>query len=177
MPSLRGNGIGIGFWGPPANNTIIRYSKLHDVGQCQAYDQLIYLSHGNNTQIYGNWIWNDPHGRAVQLYPAPTNSRIFNNVIDHVGEGFAIGDESGETVSGKMIFNNIVSNSTGLLRSTSRARRSTTCTAGAPGPANSFHNNDLFHNPGGLGRVSAVKVYANKHVDEPRVRRRGAPRL
>ena len=58
VASLRGNGIGIGFWGN-ADNTIIRYSKIHDVGQCEAYDHLIYLSHGNNVQIYDNWIWND----------------------------------------------------------------------------------------------------------------------
>ena len=55
IPSLRGNAIGIGFWGD-ADNTIIRYSKIHDVGQCKAYDHLIYLSHGNNVQIYGNWM-------------------------------------------------------------------------------------------------------------------------
>ncbi|HEY1509249.1 MAG TPA: hypothetical protein VGF93_09630, partial [Solirubrobacteraceae bacterium] len=34
VASLRGNGIGIGFWGN-ADNTIIRYDKIHDVGQCQ----------------------------------------------------------------------------------------------------------------------------------------------
>ena len=113
VPSLRSSGIGIGFWGD-ADNTIIRYSKIHDVGQCQAYDHLIYLSHGNNVQIYGNWLWNDPHGRGVQLYPAPTNARVFNNVIDHAGEGFVIGNETGDTVSGNQIYNNIITNSTGL---------------------------------------------------------------
>ncbi|HET7051560.1 MAG TPA: hypothetical protein VFI54_25045, partial [Solirubrobacteraceae bacterium] len=55
VASLRGNGIGIGFWGD-ADNTIIRFSKIHDVGQCEAYDHLIYLSHGNNVQIYDNWL-------------------------------------------------------------------------------------------------------------------------
>ncbi|MGZ4255910.1 MAG: hypothetical protein ACXVR2_21985, partial [Solirubrobacteraceae bacterium] len=53
VPSLRGNGIGIGFWGD-ADNTVIRFSKIHDVGQCEAYDHLIYLSHGNNVRIYDN---------------------------------------------------------------------------------------------------------------------------
>ena len=112
-PSLRGNGIGIGFWGD-ADNTIIRYSKIHDVGQCQAYDHLIYLSHGNNVQIYDNWLYNDAHGRGVQLYPAPTNARVFDNVIDHAGEGFVIGNEAGDTVSGNQIYNNVITNSTGL---------------------------------------------------------------
>ena len=46
---------GIGFWGN-ADDTVIRYCKIHDVGQCLAYDHLIYLSHGNNVQIYGNWL-------------------------------------------------------------------------------------------------------------------------
>ncbi|HEY1508497.1 MAG TPA: right-handed parallel beta-helix repeat-containing protein [Solirubrobacteraceae bacterium] len=166
VPSLRGNGIGIGFWGP-VSNTVIRFNKIHDVGQCQAYDHLIYLSHGNNTQIYGNWLWNDPHGRAVQLYPAPTNSKIFNNVIDHVGEGFAIGDESGETVSGNQIFNNIVSNSTGLPWEHIPGEAIHDMYGGRPGTGNSFHNNDLFHNPGGLGHVSAVKVYGNSTSMNP----------
>src|SRR5436190_21757374 len=79
IPDLRGNGSGIGFWGR-ADNTMIRYSKIHDVGQCKAEDHLIYLARGNNVQIYDNWLWNDAHGRGVQLYPGPTNARIFNNV-------------------------------------------------------------------------------------------------
>ena len=68
MPSLRGNGIGIGFWGH-ADNTIIRYSKIHDVGQCEAYDHLIYLSHGNNVRIYDNWLWNDRTAAASSCTP------------------------------------------------------------------------------------------------------------
>src|SRR5207302_1286928 len=71
---LRGNGIGVGFW-RDADNTIIRFRKIHDVGQCQAYDHLIYLSHGNNVQLYESWLYHDPHGRSLQLYPAPTNPK------------------------------------------------------------------------------------------------------
>ena len=113
VPRLRSSGIGIGFWGN-ADNTIIRYSKIHDVGQCEAYDHLIYLSHGNNVQIYDNWIYDDAHGRGVQLYPAPTNARVYDNVIDAVGEGFVIGNEPGYTVSGNQIFENTITNCTGL---------------------------------------------------------------
>ena len=58
----------MGFWGQ-ADNTVIRFERIHDVGQCEAYDHLIYVSHGNNVQIYDNWLYNDPHGDAVQLYP------------------------------------------------------------------------------------------------------------
>ena len=50
----------------------------------------------------------------MQLYPAPTNARVFNNVIDHAGEGFVIGNEPGDTVSGNQIYNNIITHSTGL---------------------------------------------------------------
>ena len=48
---------------------MIRYNRIHDVGQCAAYDQMIYACHGRNTQIYDNWMWNDPHGWGVQIYP------------------------------------------------------------------------------------------------------------
>jgi hypothetical protein len=163
VPSLRGNGIGIGFVGG-ADNTIIRYSKIHDVGQCQAFDHLIYLSHGNNVRIYDNWLWNDPHGRGVQLYPAPTNARVFNNVVDHAGEGFVIGDEPGDAVFGNQIFNNIVTNSTGLPWEHIPGEAIHDLYSGRPGHGNTFHNNDSFHNPGGMGRLTAVRAWGNTHT-------------
>ncbi|HEX4671831.1 MAG TPA: right-handed parallel beta-helix repeat-containing protein [Solirubrobacteraceae bacterium] len=166
VPSLRGNGIGIGFSGR-ADNTIIRYSKIHDVGQCGAYDHLIYLSHGNNVRIYDNWLWNDQHGRGVQLYPAPTNARVFNNVIDHAGEGFVIGNDPGDTVSGNQIYNNIITDSTGLPSEHIPGEAIHDLYAGRPGTGNSFHNNDLFHNPGGMGRLTAVRAYGNTHARPP----------
>jgi hypothetical protein len=163
VPSLRGNGIGIGFSGD-ADNTIIRYSKIHDVGQCGAFDHLIYVSHGNNVRIYDNWLWNDAHGRGVQLYPAPTNARIFNNVVDHAGEGFVIGNEPGDTVSGNQIYNNIITNSTGLPTENIPGEAIHDLYGGAPGTGNSFHNNDLFDNPGGMGRLTAVRAYGNTYT-------------
>jgi hypothetical protein len=170
VPSLRATGIGIGFWGHP-DNTIIRYSKIHDVGQCQAFDHLIYLSHGNNVQIYGNWLWNDPHGRGVQLYPAPTNARVFNNVIDHAGEGFVIGNEPGDTVSGNQIYNNIITNSTGLPWEHIRGEAIHDLYGGARGRGNTFHSNILYRNPGGIGHLIAVRAYknvrANPHFADP----------
>ena len=169
-PSLRGNGIGIGFWGD-ADNTIIRYSKIHDVGQCQAYDHLIYLSHGNNVQIYDNWLYNDAHGRGVQLYPAPTNARVFDNVIDHAGEGFVIGNEAGDTVSGNQIYNNIITNSTGLPTQHIPGEGIHDLYSGKPGTGNSFHDNILYGNPGGIGHLTAVDHYdnnsANPQLDDP----------
>jgi disaggregatase-related protein len=164
IPSLRGNGIGIGFWGD-ADNTIIRYDKIHDVGQCQAYDHLIYLSHGNNVQIYDNWLWNDPHGRGVQLYPAPTNARIFSNVIDHVGEGFVIGNEPGENVSGNQIYNNLITNTTGLPTEGILGQAIHDLYAGTPGTGNTFHDNILANNPGGIGPLTNVQAYNNLTAD------------
>ena len=160
VASLRGNGIGIGFWGN-ADNTVIRFNKIHDVGQCQAYDHVIYLSHGNNVQIYDNWLWNDPHGRGVQLYPAPTNAKIFDNVIDHVGEGFVVGNESGDTVSGNQIYNNVVTNTTGLPWEGIPGEGIHDNYGGTPGTGNAFHDNILYNNPGGIGHVTAVQTYAN----------------
>ena len=160
VASLRGNGIGIGFWGN-ADNTVIRFNKIHDVGQCQAYDHVIYLSHGNNVQIYDNWLWNDPHGRGVQLYPAPTNAKIFDNVIDHVGEGFVVGNESGDTVSGNQIYNNVITNTTGLPWEGIPGEGIHDNYGGTPGTGNGFHDNMLYNNPGGIGHVTAVQTYDN----------------
>jgi hypothetical protein len=160
IPQLRGNGIGIGYWGN-ADNTIIRYSKIHDVGQCMAYDHLIYLAGGNNVQIYDNWIWNDPHGRGVQLYPGATNARVFGNVIDHAGEGFVIGNEPGYTVSGNQIFHNIVTNCVGLPWQGIQGDAIHDLYGGSPGTGNSFYANLLWGNPGGLGHLTSVQAYNN----------------
>jgi hypothetical protein len=170
IPSLRGNGIGIGFWGHP-DNTVIRYSKIHDVGQCEAYDHLIYLSHGNNVRIYDNWLWNDAHGRGVQLYPAPTNARVFDNVIDHAGEGFVVGNEAGDTVSGNQIYNNIITNSTGLPTEGIPGQAIHDLYGGKPGSGNSFHDNVLYGNPGGIGDLTDVdhndNASANPRLSDP----------
>jgi Right handed beta helix region len=160
IPQLRGNGIGIGFWGN-ADNTIIRYSRIHDVGQCMAYDHLIYLAGGNNVQIYDNWLWNDAHGRGVQLYPAPTNARVFGNVIDQAGEGFVVGDEAGQTVSGNQIFHNVVTNCVGLPWQGIQGQAIHDLYGGSPGTGDSFYTNLMWGNPGGLGHLTSVQAYSN----------------
>jgi hypothetical protein len=164
VPGLRANGIGVGFWGN-ADNTVIRFNRIHDVGQCGAFDHLIYLAHGNNVQIYGNWLWNDPHGRGVQLYPAPTNARVFGNVIDHAGEGFVIGDESGDTVAGNQVYNNIVTGSTGLPWENIPGWAIHDFYGGSPGGGNVYHNNISYRNPGGMGRLSRVRTYGNRTIN------------
>jgi hypothetical protein len=163
-PAIRGNGIGVGWWGRP-DNTIIRFNKIHDVGRCEAYDHLVYLEGGNNVQIYDNWMWNDPHGRGVQLYTHPTNARIHANVIDRAGEGFSVGNEPGDTISGNEIYNNIVANSVGLPWQNITGKMIHDLYGGAPGTGNSFHDNLSFNNPGGIGHTTAVKTYNNTAAD------------
>ncbi len=158
IPGLRGNGIGIG-WNGQADNTVIRYNRIHDVGQCMAYDQIIYLSHGDNVQIYDNWLWDDPHGWGVQVYPAATDAHIYDNVIDDAGSGFVVGGSS--EVSGNTIDHNIVMNSTGLVAA-GLARGVGVSTCCGLGPGNSFTDNVVYGNPGGVSDASGIAQSGNR---------------
>jgi hypothetical protein len=156
VASLRGNGIGIG-WNSPADNAIIRDNRIHDLGQCQAFDQMIYLAHGSGVQIYDNWLWNDRHGWGVQVYPAATNAHIYDNVIDGAGSGFVVGGSS--SVAGNAIDHNIILNSTGLpAAGLSGVGVSTCCGLGA---GNSFTNNVVYNNPGGIANASGITLSGN----------------
>jgi hypothetical protein len=161
---LRGNGIGIG-WNGEADNAIVRFNRIHDVGQCRAFDHMIYLSHGNNVQIYDNWMWNDPHGWAVQVYPAATNAHIFDNVIDRAGSGFVVGGSS--QVAGNHIDHNIVMNSTGLADA-GLARGVGISTCCGLGAGNTFTDNDVYANPGGVAAASGMQVRGNT-TDAPQL--------
>ena len=164
VPGLRGNGIGIG-WSGQADNTIVRFNRIHDVGQCRAFDQIIYLSHGNNVQIYDNWMWNDPNGWAVQVYPAATNAHIYDNVIDRAGSGFVVGGSS--SVAGNRIDHNIVMNSTGLTDA-GLARGVGLSTCCGLGGGNTFTDNDVYANPGGIAAASGVQMRGNT-TDAPQL--------
>jgi hypothetical protein len=157
VAGLRGNGIGIG-WAGAANNTVVRFNRIHDLGQCRAFDHMIYLSHGNNVQIYDNWMWNDPHGWAVQVYPAATNAHIFDNVIDRAGSGFVVGGSA--EVAGNHIDHNIVMNSTGLADA-GLARGVGISTCCGLGGGNTFTDNDIYANPGGIAEASGVQMQGN----------------
>ena len=163
--SARGVGLGVGFSGHP-DNTVIRYNEIHDVGSCAAYDHLIYLDSGNNVQIYKNWMWNDANGWGVQLYPHPTNARVFDNVIDHAGSGFLIGNESGDTVSGNQLYNNVVTNATGLPSAgLDQGVAISDWWGGTQDPNNTFSDNDSFNNPGGVAHVKNVALSGNITAD------------
>ncbi len=164
--ALRGNGIGIGFGGN-ADRTIVRYNRLHDVGQRKAFDHLIYLSHGDGVQIYGNWMWNDPHGFGIQAYPAPTNAHIFSNVIDNAGSGLIIGGASGTQVD-----HNVISNSTGL--SDAGLSQGVAVHPYYPGPGDSVHDNVSFNNPGGLSDNADGISLANNATGDPQYVNAGA---
>jgi hypothetical protein len=136
VASLRGNGIGVG-WNGQADHAIVRSNRIHDVGGCKDYDQMIYLDRGNGVQIYGNWMWNDPHGWGVQLYPDAVGAHVYNNVIDH----------------------NVVLNSTGLTKS--GLSRGVGISEFEPGSGNTFTSNDVFSNPGGVGNDPDLLLSAN----------------
>jgi hypothetical protein len=157
IPSLRGNGLGIG-WNGQADNTIVRFNRIHDVGQCMAYDHIVYLSHGNNVRIYDNWMWNDAHGWGVQVYPDVTNARIFNNVINNTGSGFVVGGSS--AVAGNQLYHNVVMNSSGLVNAglAQGVALSTCCGLGA---GNSFSGNVSYDNPGGVADASGIAMSGN----------------
>jgi hypothetical protein len=157
VAGLRGNGIGLG-WNHPADGSIIRDNRIHDLGQCMAYDQMIYLAHGDGVQIYDNWMWNDRHGWGVQVYPAASNAHIYDNVIDGAGSGFVLA--GGSQVSGNTIDHNIILNSTGLPDAglPQGVGVSTCC---ALGPGNSFSDNIVANNPGGIAAASGITLAGN----------------
>ena len=156
VASLRGNGIGVG-WNHPADGAIIRDNRIHDLGQCQAFDQMIYLAHGDGVQIYDNWMWNDPHGWGVQVYPAATNAHIHDNVIDRAGSGFVLGGSS--EVANNTIDHNIILNSTGLSDAgLSGVGVSTCCGLGS---GNSFTDNIVYDNPGGIAAAHGITLSGN----------------
>jgi hypothetical protein len=158
---LRAIGVGIGWWGAP-NDAIVRYNKIHAVGQCTQHDHLIYLAGGNDVQIYDNWLYGDQHGFGVLVYPGPTNARVYSNVIDAAGSGVGFDDGSGcwptsRVIKGNMAWNNVVTDSTKItgdlgeiiggvaIRSPGLSPRST---------GNSATYNDSFANPDGATDIS-----------------------
>jgi hypothetical protein len=160
VASLRGNGIGIGWWGN-VENTVIRFNKLHDVGGCDFYDHLIYLAHGNNVQVYGNWMWNDPHGWGVKLDPGPTGARVWGNVIAAAGSGFNFGNSSGSSpTANNQVFDNVVMHSVGVSNpDIGWSHRGVMVTSPGLLPAstgNLVYGNDSYDNPGGIANLGTL---------------------
>jgi hypothetical protein len=109
-------------------------------------------------------MWNDPHGRGIQLYPDPTNARIWGNVIDNTGLGFGIGDEAGDQPTGNEIFDNVVMHSVGLRWENLGGAAINVYWGGQPQSGNTFTDNDLFGVPAGVGYTPNLKVQGNVSV-------------
>jgi hypothetical protein len=96
---------------------------------------------------------------------------VFDNVIDHAGEGFVIGNEAGDTVSGNEIYNNVITNSTGLPTQGIPGEVIHDLYGGKPGSGNSFYDNIQYGNPGGIGPLTAVDHHdntsANPRLSDP----------
>jgi Right handed beta helix region len=156
VASLRGTAIGVGFWGD-ADNTVIRYNRIHDVGQCTQHDHLIYLASGNHVQIYDNWMYNDHNGFGVTAYPQPTNAQIFANVIDNAGSGINLGDNGSSTASGNEAWNNVVLNSVKVVGDQGELMPAglVMCSGlDSSSTGNRVFDNDSLNNPNGMGYVS-----------------------
>jgi Right handed beta helix region len=147
------------------DRNIIRYNKLHDFGTCYAYDHGVYVGDGDSVQIYGNWIWNNPHGWGIQVYPGPTNARIHDNVIDSNGGGFVISDDGTATSTGNQIYENVVMNSVGMTTQSGYYISGAGISGAGPvaGSNNSFTTNDAFNTP--IGSVSNIAMSGNMTTD------------
>jgi hypothetical protein len=172
LDGTRGVGIGIGWYGD-ADNTVIRFNKIHDTGQCDQYDHAIYLASGSGAQIYDNWIWNNHGGQAVSIYPGATNARVYSNVIDRSDSGFVIGDDGSTAVSGDEIYHNVVASS-GMLSNPdhdwSMPGVLVNCAFNSSAStANRVLDNDSFNNPGGFSQgcdsVRNVSVVGARSVN------------
>jgi len=167
MPALRSNLIGIGWW-RSGSNAIIRYSELHDSGQCWQYDHAIYLAGGSGAQIYDNWIWNQHGGQAISIYPDPRDAHIYRNVIDSSASGFGLGSNAAKNT----LDHNVVSNSgfvTYDFGAATFAGMFMNCISGPSANRSSY--SDSYNNPGGTTitcRTKSQITWSNMFSANPR---------
>lgn len=144
------------------NGLIIRYCKIHDIGSCFAYDHGVYAGDGDGIQVYGNWIWNNPHGYGIQVYPGPSNGRFYANVLDACGSGFTINDDGKATCVGNDVYNNVVMNCVGVTGQ--GGWHDIGAGVSGPGPSgagNKFRDNCCYGNAGGVGTLTNVAMSGN----------------
>ncbi len=174
VASLRGNGIGIG-WNGASNNDVIRYDKIYNVGLCDDFDHILYLSSGSGTRIYDNWVYNDQHGWGVQIYPFASNASVYSNVIDDAGSGVVFASSGPNDT----FYNNVVTNSTGIVnRDTGQDDPGVGVTCLELTSGDQIYNNDFYNNPGGAstgcgsaisGSADVNPEYANASAGDYRV--------
>ena len=108
---VRSVGVGVA-WSNPVSGVTIADTEIHDVGGCEGLDHGIYVDQSQGAQIYDNTITDVPHGGCVQLYPNPSDSRVYGNTCTSAGVGFLLG--GGADVAGNEIYGNMLSDLTGL---------------------------------------------------------------
>ena len=140
-------------------------TAVRHLANSYAYDHGVYVGDGDSVQVYGNWIWNNPHGWGVQIYPGPTNARVHGNVVDSTGGGFCVSDEGSATATGNQVYNNVVLNSGGMTTQSGYfiAGAGLSGAGPVPGSNNSFTSNDAFNNP--VGSAPNVAVSNNLTAD------------
>jgi Right handed beta helix region len=162
----RAVGIGVG-WSNPVSGVVIRYNRVHDFGHCRDEDHGMYLDQVDGAQVYGNWIYNIPHGAGVQLWSHARNVHLYRNVIDRAGAGFAVGGYS--STSDNVIDHNVIANLVGAAEAGfPKGVAIWTYWLSSEGSNNQFGNNDLFRT-GVLGGGSGLMVLRNLRAN-PRFR-------
>jgi Right handed beta helix region len=165
VPARRGVGLGIGFSRRVAG-VIVRHDRIHGVGSCKAFDHVIYAAHTAGGRIVDNWLYDDPHGWGVHLYPSALHMLVAGNVIAHTGSGVVVGGECCAPSSDNVITHNVITNSTGL-RAAGLARGVAVSTywGGPIGTGNRFVTNLSWRNPGGDGSGAGVLVARTAHAN------------
>lgn len=157
-----------------ADRLIIRYCRIHDVGGCQSYDHGIYLGGGNDSQIYGNWIWQDEYGWGIQVYPNPKRAKIHGNVIARCGAGFVIADNGDGACQDNDVFNNVIydchtdPNDPDKFAYHAKSNGAGISGAAGTGTGNKFHDNLVWLCPDGVqtpGQAGNINVYSNVIAD------------
>jgi hypothetical protein len=164
---LRGVVIGIGYFSQ-VNNTIIRYDNISDGGSCNQTQHLIYNDNGSGSQIYDNWMWNDPYGYAIQLYPNPGDARVYSNVFDGTLNGIV----DATAVGGNQTYNNIAINSVARNPGGFSGGTFLDCFGGSTGATDTVENNAYWNEVNGFGCAETgvtesnnIELSANPFVD------------
>jgi hypothetical protein len=164
----RAVGIGVG-WNNVVSGVVIRYNRVHDFGHCRVEDHGMYLDQVDGARVYGNWIYNIPHGAGVELWSQARGVHLYRNVIDHAAAGFALGGYS--NTSDNVIDHNVVANLLGAAAAGfPKGVAVWTYWLSGRGSNNRFGNNDLFKTGvvgGGSGLVVSRNLQANPRFRNP----------
>jgi len=167
----RAVGIGVG-WHVPVTGLVIRNNRIHDFGHCRDEDHGIYLDQVNGARVYGNWIYDIPHGAGIQLWSSAHNVHIYLNVIDRAASGLSLGGYS--TTSNNLIDHNVIMNSVGAAEAGyPKGVAIWTYWLEKEGEHNTFSDNLLFRTTsngvvgGGRGLLAIHNIRANPRFVDP----------